>query len=117
MVDANHTCFEQGAPRVFNGNNISEYIINLFRVSFVLGILFGTRTYHVAHKITSFMHWFQVLRHHWLSKSRGLTDARIFSRLEEIESDWLRLMETDFYDASPGARALTFAAFFILEHA
>lgn len=39
MVDANHTCFEQGAPGVFNGNNISEYIINLFRVSFVIGIL------------------------------------------------------------------------------
>ena len=60
MVDANHTCFEQGAPGVFNGNNISEYIINLFRVSFVIRIrhFIGTRTYHVADKITSFMHWF-----------------------------------------------------------
>ena len=63
----------------------SEYFINLYRVSLVLGILLD----HVADKITSFMYWFYVLRRHWLSKSHGLTHARIFSRLEGIESEWL----------------------------
>ena len=93
-------------------------LVNILLICFIrIRHFVGTRTYHVADKITSFMHWFEVLRHHWLSKSHGLTDARIFSRLEEIESDWLRLMENDFYDASPGTRALTFVAFFILEHA
>ena len=51
MVDANH-------PQVSSMVTIfSEYIINLSRVSFVLGILLE-RTHHVADKITAFTHWF-----------------------------------------------------------